>query len=70
MLLKIGLTLLVIFIVWTFFIRAKPTIGRKPARRIPKVETLGRCERCGTYRVYGKGCDCPDDADRSTGGPF
>lgn len=62
MLLKIAFTALVIGLVWMFFIRARGAPGdRVDKRRIPRIETLGRCERCGTYRVYGAGCDCPEE---------
>ena len=60
MLLKIGLTVLVIALVWLFMIRQAGTrrVGDRKPVRLPRIETLARCPRCGVYRLYGTGCDC------------
>lgn len=63
MLLKFALTALFIGVVWAFFIRSsgpKQDMPKRVPKRVPRVETLGRCDRCGVYRVYGEGCACPD----------
>lgn len=66
MLLKIGLTLLVIGLVWFFMMRQSGRAGRDAPRRLPKVETLGRCPSCGVYRIQGVPCDCERE---EAGGP-
>lgn len=66
MLLKIGLTVLVIALVWLFMFRATGSrrVGDRKPVRVPRIETLGRCPECGVYRVYGGGCDCARPGDR------
>lgn len=64
MLLKIGLTVLVIGLVWFFMIRQSGRGSDAGPRRLPRVETLGRCPTCGVYRIQGVPCDCEgEDSD-------
>ena len=63
MLLKIALTVAVIGAVWIFMFRASGGRQAKVDRPAPRpVESLEKCEKCGTYRAYGDPCKCAGQA--------